>query len=212
VLFPQTKVDNSSHTTAASGSLANPNACFDWIGWYGNDFARKSGTQMAAIKAMVDRVSAGSGGGGGALPAPTGVGTSGATNTSMTIAWSAVSGAAGYNVFRAGAKVNASAVTATSFTDSGLSPATTYSWTVAALDANGAQGAMSAPASGTTTGSAAVCFTASNYAHTSAGRAHQSLGQTYANGSNQAMGLWNVFVTTTLKQTGANYYVIGTCP
>jgi cytochrome c551/c552 len=83
---------------------------------------------------------------------------------------------------------------------------------VAALDANGAQGAMSAPASGTTTGSAAVCFTASNYAHTTVGRAHQSLGQTYANGSNQAMGLWNVFVTTTLKQTGPNYYVIGTCP
>ena len=42
--------------------------------------------------------------------------------------------------------------------------------------------------------------------------AHQSLGQTYANGSNQAMGLWNVFVTTTLKQTGPNFYVIGTCP
>jgi len=33
-----------------------------------------------------------------------------------------------------------------------------------------------------------------------------------ANGSNQNMGLWNVFVTTTLKNTGPNYYVIGTCP
>jgi len=26
------------------------------------------------------------------------------------------------------------------------------------------------------------------------------------------MGLWNVFVTNTLKQTSTNYYVIGTCP
>jgi len=26
------------------------------------------------------------------------------------------------------------------------------------------------------------------------------------------MGLWNTFVTTTLKQTGSNYYVIGSCP
>jgi hypothetical protein len=26
------------------------------------------------------------------------------------------------------------------------------------------------------------------------------------------MGLWNTFVTTTLKMTGTNYYVIGTCP
>jgi feruloyl esterase len=52
------------------------------------------------------------------------------------------------------------------------------------------------------------CFTASNYAQVAAGRAHQSAGQTYANGSNQAMGLWNTFVTHTLRQTAANYYVL----
>jgi poly(hydroxyalkanoate) depolymerase family esterase len=52
------------------------------------------------------------------------------------------------------------------------------------------------------------CFTASNYAQVQAGRAHQSLGQTYANGSNQAMGLWNLFVTHTLRLTGPNYYVL----
>jgi poly(hydroxyalkanoate) depolymerase family esterase len=52
------------------------------------------------------------------------------------------------------------------------------------------------------------CFTASNYAQVTAGRAHQSAGQTYANGSNQAMGLWNTFVTHTLRQTGPNYYVL----
>jgi hypothetical protein len=74
------------------------------------------------------------------------------------------------------------------------------------------EGAPSAPASGTTTGTAATCFTASNYAHTTAGRAHHSGGYAYANGSNQNMGLWNTFVTTTLKQTGPNHYVIGTCP
>jgi poly(hydroxyalkanoate) depolymerase family esterase len=52
------------------------------------------------------------------------------------------------------------------------------------------------------------CFTASNYAHVAAGRAHQSGGYTYANGSNQAMGLWNTFYTHTLRQTGTNYYVL----
>jgi hypothetical protein len=57
-----------------------------------------------------------------------------------------------------------------------------------------------------------VCFTASNYAHTTAGRAHMSGGYALANGSDQNMGLWNVFVTSTLKQTAANYFVIGTCP
>ena len=40
----------------------------------------------------------------------------------------------------------------------------------------------------------------------------QQGGYTYANGSNQNMGLWNVFFTTILKQTASNYYVIGTCP
>lgn len=210
VLFPQTRVDSTSRQTAASGLLPNPNGCWDWVGWYGNAFARQAGTQMTAIKAMVDQLSSGSGG--GTLPAPTGVATSNATNTTMTIAWNGVSGASGYNVLRGGAQVNTSAVTSTGFVDTGLAPGTTYSWTVAAVDADGMQGAMSAPASGTTTGSTPVCFTANNYVHTTAGRAHQSGGYAYANGSNQNMGLWNIFVVTTLKQTAPNYYVLGSCP
>ena len=215
VLFPQTKVDSTSRATSASGSLANPNGCWDWIGWYGTNFAQKAGTQAAAIKAMVDQLSSGTGsdGGGGTLPAPTGAATSGATASSMVIAWGSVTGAAGYFVYRNGAKVNATAVTGTSYTDTGLAAATTYSWTVTAADAANVEGAASTPATGTTTGSvAATCFTASNYAHTTTGRAHQSGGYALANGSNQNMGLWNTFVTTTLKMTAANYYVIGTCP
>ena len=211
VLFPQTRVDNTSRSTAASGSLANPNACWDWIGWYGGNFAQKAGTQQAAIKAMVDKLSSGPGSGGGTLPAPTGVATSNATASSMQVSWNAVNGAAGYNVYRNGSKANGAVLTSTSFADTGLASGTTYSWVVRALDAQGAEGAASAPASGTTTGTAATCYTSSNYAHTTAGRAHQSGGITYANGSNQNMGLWNVFIATTLKKTGSNYYVIGTC-
>ncbi|MFG1679576.1 hypothetical protein ACGFNP_05340 [Nonomuraea sp. NPDC049269] len=30
----------------------------------------------------------------------------------------------------------------------------------------------------------------------------------YAKGSGQAMGLWNTFVTTTLRRTGQNYYEV----
>jgi hypothetical protein len=33
-------------------------------------------------------------------------------------------------------------------------------------------------------------------------------GYTYANGSNQAMGLYNVFTTHGLQQTGPNFYVV----
>lgn len=214
VLFPQARVDNTSRQTAASGSLPNPNGCFDWIGWYGGNFAQKGGTQVAAIKAMVDHLSSGtgSGGGPGALPAPTGVATSNPTANSMRISWNAVTGAAGYNVYRNGTKSNALAFTGTSYTDGNLAPATTYAWTVRAVDGSGNEGATSSAASGTTTGTTATCHTATNYAHVSAGRATTSGGYAYARGSNQNMGLYNVFYTTTLKMTAPNYYVIGTCP
>lgn len=59
-----------------------------------------------------------------------------------------------------------------------------------------------------TTPPAQPCFTASNYAQVAAGRAHQSAGLTYADGSNEAMGLWNVFTVHTLRQTGPDYYVL----
>ncbi|MGZ5789913.1 MAG: extracellular catalytic domain type 1 short-chain-length polyhydroxyalkanoate depolymerase [Burkholderiaceae bacterium] len=66
----------------------------------------------------------------------------------------------------------------------------------------------------TTTTVAGTCYTASNYAHVTAGRAYlvYTTGHTAANGSNQDMGLYNTYQITTLKQTGTNYYVIGTCP
>ena len=51
-------------------------------------------------------------------------------------------------------------------------------------------------------------MTANNVAHVSAGRAHQSGGHAFANGSNQDMGLWNTFVVHTLRPTGPNLWVI----
>ena len=193
------------------------NSCWDWWGYDSASYARKSGPQMVAIKAMVDQVSAG-----GtttpppdALPAPTGVSTSNATASGMTISWNAVSGAASYNVYRNAGKVNALPVSATSYSDTGLAAATTYSWTVKALDGNNLESVASTAAAGTTTGTpppAATCTTASNYAHTLAGRAYVLGGYTYANGSAQNMGLWNIYTSRTLKLTGINYYVIGTCP
>ena len=207
VLYPQT-------------STAATNSCWDWWGYDSANYAKKTGPQMAAIKAMVDRL----GGGGStqpdpdpvALPAPAGVSASGATASSMAIGWNSVAGAAGYNVFRNGNKVNALTVYGTSYTDSGLAASTTYSWTVRAADANGVQGAASSPVAATTLatsgGETPTCTTASNYAHTVAGRAYALYGMTYANGSGQSMGLWNIYTTKTLKKTGSNYYVIGTCP
>jgi hypothetical protein len=45
-----------------------------------------------------------------------------------------------------------------------------------------------------------------------AGRAHDNFFIAEANGSNQILGLDNVFIVTTLKQTGPNSYVIASCP
>jgi poly(3-hydroxybutyrate) depolymerase len=203
VLYPQT-------------STLAVNSCWDWWGYDSADYARKSGPQMAAVKAMVTRLAGGSVPPPSALPAPTGLGTSGATASSMVLAWAGVTGASGYNLYRGGSRVNAALITATTTTDTGLAPATTYTWTVKAVDTSGGESPASAPATGTTTAAPseppATCVTASNYAHTVAGRATALMGYTYAGGSNQNMGLWNVFVTTTLRQTGPGFYVIGTCP
>ncbi len=196
MLYPQT-------------STAATNSCWDWWGYDSANYAKKSGPQMTAVKAMVDQLSSGTPT--STLPAPTGVATSGATTSTMNITWNGVTGAASYNVYRGGNKVNALGVTVTNYKDTGLAAGTTYSWTVKSVDGNGAESAASAAASGTTTGTIAACYTSSNYAHTTAGRAYTAGGYTYANGSSQYMGLWNTFTTTTLKQTGTNYYVIGTC-
>ena len=192
------------------------NSCWDWWGYDSANYAKKSGPQMAAIKAMVDQVSAGSTTPPpAALPAPAGLAASNPTASSMTLSWNAVPGAASYNIYRNANKTNALPVTATSYADTGLAAATTYSWTVKAVDGNNAESAASAAATGTTTGTPpppASCYTASNYAHTTAGRAYVLGGYTYANGSGQLMGLWNIYASTTLKKTAANYYVIGACP
>jgi feruloyl esterase len=52
------------------------------------------------------------------------------------------------------------------------------------------------------------CVRDSNYGHVAAGRAHQSLGHAYADGSNQDLGLYNVFTSHGLRQTGPDYWVV----
>ena len=66
------------------------------------------------------------------------------TSASVTLNWTAgtdsgagTSGVAGYNVYRNGAKVNSSLVTSTTYTDSTVSPSTTYSYTVRTVDLAG---------------------------------------------------------------------------
>lgn len=197
VLYPQ--------ATTMSG---NPRGCWDWWGYKSADYAQKSGPQMTAVMNMAKALgAAGTTNPPSSLPAPSGLTVTATTNTTASLSWNAVPGAASYDVYRDGTKVNSAPVTATTHTDSGLTAGTTYGYTVAAVDSAGAVGARSGAVNATTTGSVAVCVTATNYAHTQAGRAHQSGGYAYANGSNQSLGLWSVGVSSTIKETSPGYWV-----
>ncbi|WP_081967143.1 PHB depolymerase family esterase [Kitasatospora sp. NRRL B-11411] len=68
--------------------------------------------------------------------------------------------------------------------------------------------ASSSPSPSPSSSAPLGCWTDNNYNQVAAGRAHQSGGYAYANGSNQNMGLWNLFVTHTLKETSAGYFVV----
>ncbi|PKW12272.1 cellulose 1,4-beta-cellobiosidase [Streptomyces sp. 1222.5] len=98
----------------------------------------------------------GSGGGGTggdtkAPTAPTGLTVSATAADSVSLTWTAATddtGVAGYDVYRDGVK--AGTATGTSYTDQGLSPATTYGYTVKARDAAGNVSVASAAVSATT--------------------------------------------------------------
>ncbi|MFJ2706347.1 glycoside hydrolase family 6 protein [Streptomyces sp. NPDC087428] len=109
-------------------------------------------------------------GGGGndtqAPTAPTGVTVTAKTSGSVSLSWTASTdntGVTGYDVFRGGVKVGST--TTTSYTDTGLTASTAYSYTVKAKDAAGnvsaASGALSATTSaggGTGTGALKVQY------------------------------------------------------
>jgi len=148
-----------------------------------------------------------------ALPPPASLTVTGTTSSSVSLSWSAVSGASGYHVYRNGAKVTGAALTGTSFTNTGLAAATSFTYQASAVDASGVESAPSSPVTATTKPAfSCTAITSSNYAHVVAGRAYNSFGYALATGSNQNMGLNNIFFTSTLAQTAAGYFVIGSCP
>ncbi|WP_128379681.1 chitinase [Streptomyces cavernae] len=80
-------------------------------------------------------------GGGGGDPEPTipaapaGLAVSTTTSSSVSLSWNTVPGATGYNVYRAGTKVQSA--TGTSATVTGLSPSTSYSFQITATNTAG---------------------------------------------------------------------------
>ncbi|MEU8002370.1 glycosyl hydrolase family 18 protein [Catellatospora sp. NPDC049111] len=105
-------------------------------------------------------------------PTPTGLAVTGATNTSVSLSWSASSGATGYRVYEGTTQVATG--TGTTATVSGLATCSAHAYTVAAYNASG-ESAKSGAVSATTTG----CVNTGLPKHALIGYLHAS----FANGS-----------------------------
>lgn len=203
VLYPQAR--------ATWGLPLNPFGCWDWWGYTGSGYLTKAAPQIAALRAMVDRVAGGSAKAGAApVPAPGPV-LIDASSTAVAAAWSSVPGAARYELTVAGRTVGVPASQAAMAAD-GLAPATRHAVTWRAQGPAGqvlAEGRLDAA----TTARPPGCdpWFSSNVEHVRAGRAYVLWGLTYAAGSNQPMGWWNIFTTTQLHRIPGGFSV-GPCP
>ena len=108
---------------------------------------------------QVSASTGGTTGGGGttdttAPSTPTNLQVTGTTSSSASLSWTASTdntAVTGYNIYRNGAKVGTTS--GTTYTDSGLSASTTYSYTVSAYDAAGNTSSASSAVSATTAAS-----------------------------------------------------------
>jgi poly(3-hydroxybutyrate) depolymerase len=161
VLYPQTTASFGPDVVAP----VNPEACWDWWGYVNHDssYVTKGGRQVAAIKAMLDALTAGA-----KLAPPATAAVDAApgelvaidlSDSAAALAWVPVAGAEGYRVYRAGAQgdfLPVGSVTGPSFADSGLASTTNYRWRVTAM-AGGAEGPASAPVGAATRATPRPC-------------------------------------------------------
>ncbi len=149
-------------------SAANSGDSFSWSFWSWNpdsgdtggvlndDWTTINTTKDAYLTPIKFPLGGGATGGGGtgdstAPSVPAGLTVGAKTSTSVALSWSASTdtvGVTGYDVYRG--TTLAGSTTSASFTDSGLSPATAYTWTVRARDAAGNVSPASSPVTATT--------------------------------------------------------------
>ena len=135
ILYPQTIAGDPMTNF---GTPFNPYGCWDWWGYTDFNYAVKAGRQMAAIKAMLERLTRGHapnpGGRSAEAAVPTGLKVNDVSDTAVALAWAPLAGVQAYTVYRAtDPDQNFSAigtVAEPSFGDTGLSPATSYAYKV----------------------------------------------------------------------------------
>jgi len=118
--------------------------------WFAAEFQQLVSNAYPSLGA-----STGTGGGDTTAPsAPTGLTVTGTTSSSVSLSWTAATdnvGVTGYTVYRGSTAV--ATVTGTSYTDTGLTASTAYSYTVKAKDAAGNVSAASSAVTATTAAS-----------------------------------------------------------
>lgn len=216
MLYPQ--------TTSAD---FNPKGCFDWWGLSDNlslnaDFARKTGYQISAFKAMLDRLAQNFSPlpGSDTFGVPHDFAVPDSTATSIDLVWKPNSAAAGFNVYRSPSnsapyvKVNNAPVQGASFVDQPPSSNTTYYYQLKAVDQNGIESGPSAAMAGATASPPPACdpYFSNNMMHVAALRAYIILLQVFAVGSNDALGPYNDTTFNELIKEGPLMYRKGYCP
>ena len=149
VLYPQT-----IHSDLPP--VYNPRGCWDWWGYDDPNYAKKGGRQMAAVRAMIDRL--GEGYDAAAPAAPSGLAVSAVSDSSATLRWNASRGPrlANYNVYYStspqGPFARAGETTATQATIAGLLSGTSYHFLVRAESRRDVESADSNTVSASTPG------------------------------------------------------------
>jgi poly(3-hydroxybutyrate) depolymerase len=155
VIFPQAE--------ASSFLPQNPNGCWDWWSYvnHNDDYVTKKGLQIAAIKAMLDAVTAGRTS--QPMPAanqsPSELIVTDTSDTAAALAWTPIAGASSYRVWRAGVEGAFRVIGEThgpSYGDHGLAPLTSYIWQVTAV-VEGAEQPPLPSASATTQATPTLC-------------------------------------------------------
>jgi hypothetical protein len=154
ILYPQTIAGDP---VTNFGTPLNPYGYWDWWGYTDFNYAVKAGRQISTIKAMLDRLTRGhvstrsSRVTDGA--APNGLRVNDISDAAVALAWTPLAGALTYTAYRAsGADQNFTAigtVAGPSFSDAGLSPATSYAYKLTANTA-GSEGPASTVVTATT--------------------------------------------------------------
>lgn len=135
MLYPQ---------ATSSIEQGNGNGCWDWWGYDDNDYAKRWGNQMVAVKRMIERVSAATDDQ-AAMPAPYILSVDTTQTGTVTIAWTDLPTAVGYAVYHSEKKqgpyylVSADVIASNSFTTA-QSPDTTGYYIVVGVAANGSEG------------------------------------------------------------------------